>query len=151
MGRDILTCLHDAERFVREGDRRRTRKRLEEALRELRRPMQRLPNWVVPGADVQWIEKPPHHVYRVISVDRDKPERWTMPETAGPKDKIAAVLAAATEPLSLDEICLRAFGQITERNRSATRTNLHRLDEVGLLVRHPRTYALKKQPSGDSQ
>ena len=66
-----------------------------------------------------------------------------MADTPGPKEKIAAVLAAATEPLSLDEICLIAFGQITERNRSTARTILHRFDADGLLVRHPRTYALK--------
>jgi chromosome segregation and condensation protein ScpB len=57
--------------------------------------------------------------------------------------KIEAALAAATEPLSLDEICLRVFGQITERNRGAIRTNLSRLDEVGRLLRLPRKYALK--------
>jgi hypothetical protein len=57
--------------------------------------------------------------------------------------KIEKILATAKKPLSLDEICLLAFGQLTERNRSATRTNLYRLDEAGLLVRHPRTYALK--------
>ena len=62
--------------------------------------------------------------------------------------KIAAVLAAATAPLSLDEICLRVFGQLTERNRSVARTILHRLDVEGLLIRHPRKYALKSvQPT----
>jgi hypothetical protein len=76
MARDVLTCLRDAERFVREGDRRRARKRLEEALRELHRPMQRLPAWVVPGVKVQWMGEPPHHVYTVVSVDRSKPDWW---------------------------------------------------------------------------
>ena len=61
--------------------------------------------------------------------------------------KIEEILATAKEPLSLDEICLRAFDQLTERNRSATRTVLYRLDKEGALVRYPRTYALKKPPS----
>jgi hypothetical protein len=67
-----------------------------------------------------------------------------MADTAGPKEQIAAILAAATRPLSLDEICLTAFGHITERNRGTARTVLHRLDVDGLLIRHPRKYALKK-------
>ena len=74
MGRCFLTCLHDAERFYREGQRGNARKRLEEALRELRRPMQRLPAWVIPGAQVRWMGDPPHHVYKVIAVHRDKPD-----------------------------------------------------------------------------
>lgn len=64
-----------------------------------------------------------------------------MTESVG--TRIEGVLAAATEPLTLDEICLRVYGQITERNRSTVRTNLSRLDEIGRLVRHPRKYALK--------
>ena len=68
-----------------------------------------------------------------------------MADTPGPKDKIEAVLAAATEPLSLDEICLLAFGQLTDRNRGAVRTNLYRLDENGRLIRNPRTYELRKE------
>ena len=68
MPRDFLTCLRDAERFFRDGQRSSSRKRLEEALRELRKPMQRLPAWVVPGVKVQWIGEPPHHVYKVVSV-----------------------------------------------------------------------------------
>jgi hypothetical protein len=58
--------------------------------------------------------------------------------------KIEAVLAAAAVPLSLDEICSCVFGQITDRNRGAVRTAICRLDEIGLLIRHPRKYALKK-------
>jgi hypothetical protein len=57
--------------------------------------------------------------------------------------KIEAALAAAPQPLSLDEICQQVFGQITDRNRGAIRTNLSRLDEVGRLIRLPRKYALK--------
>ena len=58
--------------------------------------------------------------------------------------KIENVLAASTEPLSLDEICLRVFGQLTDRNRGTIRTSLSRLDEVGRLIRFPRTYTIKK-------
>jgi len=71
MGRGLLACLSDAEQFVREGQRSKARGRLEDALRELRRPMQRLPAWVVPGAQVQWMGDPPRHVYDVVSVNRD--------------------------------------------------------------------------------
>jgi hypothetical protein len=71
MGRSFLTCLRDAERFFQDGHRSQARKRLEEALRELRRPMQRLPAWVVPGAEVQWMGNPPRHVYKVVAVNRD--------------------------------------------------------------------------------
>ena|SRR5271157_6353913 len=76
MGRSFITCLRDAERFFYEGQRGKARKRLEEALRELRRPMQRLPSWVVPGVLVQWMGELPHDIYKVISVDRDKPD-WS--------------------------------------------------------------------------
>jgi hypothetical protein len=76
MPREFLACLRDAERFFRDGQLASSRKRLEEALRELRRPMQRLPAWVVPGAHVQWLGEPPHYVYEVISVDRSKPDWW---------------------------------------------------------------------------
>jgi hypothetical protein len=71
-----LTCLREAEQFLRSGNRRLARKRLEQALRELRRPMQRLPAWVVPGVEVQWMGDPPRHVYKVVSVNRSKPDWW---------------------------------------------------------------------------
>jgi hypothetical protein len=74
MGRSFLTCPREAERFFQDGHRAQVRKRLEEALRELRRPMQRLPTWVVPGVNVQWIGDPPHHVYKVVAVFRDTPD-----------------------------------------------------------------------------
>ena len=76
MNRDFSTCLRDAERFFQEGNRAQARKRIEEALRELRRPMQRLPAWVVPGTLVRWMGDPPHHILKVVEVHRDKPNWW---------------------------------------------------------------------------
>lgn len=60
------------------------------------------------------------------------------------KDKIEAVLKAAKEPLTLDQIVRAAFGHVTERARGSARVYLHRLDEAGRLVRHPRKYELKR-------
>lgn len=62
----------------------------------------------------------------------------------GPSEKIEAALSAATEPLTLDQIVKAAFGRVTERGRSSARVHLHRLDEAGKLVRHPRKYELKR-------
>lgn len=76
MSRSFITCLRDAERFFQEDQRSKARKRLEEALRELSRPMQLLPSWVQPGVYVQWIGKGPHHVFKVIEVNRETPN-WS--------------------------------------------------------------------------
>ena len=67
-----------------------------------------------------------------------------------PRNKVEAVLVAATAPLTLDEIVKAAFGRLTDRGRSSTRVYLHRLDEAGRLVRYPRRYELKREVKAKS-
>lgn len=74
MGFDFVTCMSEANRCYREGKRAKTRRYLEAALKELARPWQRLPAWVVPGAKVIWTGNPPNYVYTVVCVDRSKPD-----------------------------------------------------------------------------
>ena len=79
MGRDVATCLRDAERFHREGQRAKTIKRLEEALRGLRNPPQELPSWVKVGARLMWASSFKQTVEDTMVVDevhRENLDRW---------------------------------------------------------------------------
>jgi hypothetical protein len=62
------------------------------------------------------------------------------------KSKVSGILKESKVPLSLEEICLKAFGSLTTKNRGAVRVALFRLDLEGGLVKFPRAYALKKEP-----
>ena len=66
--RDVGTCLRDAERFYREGQRQKTIRRLEEAIRLLRSPLPALPKWVVEGARVQWSDGYPYKLKDTLLV-----------------------------------------------------------------------------------
>jgi hypothetical protein len=76
MSRDVRTCLRDALRFHQEGQRNRAIKRLEEAIRLLRRPLPALPKWVVEGARVQWADGCHYELkdtFLVTEVHRENP------------------------------------------------------------------------------
>ena len=60
-------------------------------------------------------------------------------------EKIHKALAEAPQPISIDEICKRAFGCVDERGRNSVRVNLHRLDVDGKLIKYAQAYALKQQ------
>lgn len=64
-------------------------------------------------------------------------------------EKIEAALRIATQPLTIDSICLAAFGCADERGRNTVRVNLHRLDGRGILVKHQQRYSLMPDQSQD--
>ena len=56
-------------------------------------------------------------------------------------EKIEAALRGAAHPLTIDSICLAAFGRVDERGRNTVRVNLHRLDGRGILIKHQQRYS----------
>jgi len=60
---------------------------------------------------------------------------------------IENILREAECPLSVDEICSKLWKRIGNRERNLVRVNLHRLDERGLLTKHPMKYQFKKEES----
>ena len=64
-------------------------------------------------------------------------------------EKIEAALRGAAQPLTIDSICLTAFGRVDERGRNTVRVNLHRLDGRGILIKHQQRYSLMPDQAPD--
>lgn len=62
-------------------------------------------------------------------------------------EKIESALKGSSQALTIDDICIAAFGRLDGRGRNTVRVNLHRLDGRGVLVKHQQRYSLLSQPS----
>ena len=60
-----------------------------------------------------------------------------------PSETVLSILQSALTPLSIDEICKRAYGRVDARLRNRVYVALHRLDEKGLIERFPMTFRLR--------
>lgn len=57
---------------------------------------------------------------------------------------IAQAIMYAEEPLSIDEICLKVYGHVGDRERNTIKQNIYRLDEQGKIEKFPAKFGWKK-------
>lgn len=55
---------------------------------------------------------------------------------------VEQALAAATAPMSVDEICQKVYGRIGKRERNVIHQNIARLDARGRIRKHAMTFEL---------
>lgn len=59
-------------------------------------------------------------------------------------EKIIQILQLAAEPLTVDEICVRVYGRLGDRERGTVRQNLFRLSERGNIEKIPMKFGWKR-------
>ncbi len=72
-----LELLRKAAESIRLGEEEEAIRLLSKAILRLKTPVQRLPRWVVKGAQVQWTGEGDHTVYVVVGVYRTRGKPWT--------------------------------------------------------------------------